>query len=123
MKKILCGVVFALMFVLTGCTKLTECTKLIGTETSTVQVKITDAHYEETQLTYYYSIGSGTMVPHFNPPVYKITVEYDGTEYIVSGQHTYEKYSDSIGKYANGTLETRKYDDGSVMYKIVGLEY
>lgn len=117
MKKILCGVVFALMFVLTGCTKL------IGTETSTVQVKITDAHYEEQHITYNYDVNREMMVMHLDPAVYSITVEYDGTEYILFGPHTYEKYSDSIGKYANGTLETRKYDDGSVMYKIVGLEY
>ena len=48
-----------------------------------------------------------------------ITIEYDGIEYNIFGSNTYNKYSDQIGEYVNGTLETKKYDDGTVRYDIV----
>ena len=37
------------------------------------------------------------------------------------GSNTYNKYSDKIGEYADGILETKKYDDGTVRYNIVDL--
>lgn len=83
---------------------------------------MTDEHYEKADTTYYYDTTRKTLVSHRNPPVYRITVEYDGTEYSVSGKDTYEKYSDCIGKYANGTLVTRKYDDGTIRLNITSLE-
>lgn len=61
-----------------------------------------------------------TMITH--PAVYRITVEYNGVEYDISGSDTYNKYSEKIGEYTNGTLQTKKYDDGTVRYNIVELE-
>lgn len=60
-----------------------------------------------------------TMITH--PAVYRITVEYNGVEYDISGSNTYNKYSDKIGEYVDGILETKKYDDGTVRYNIVDL--
>ena len=56
------------------------------------------------------------------PSVHRITVEYDGVEYDISGSDTYYKYSDKVGEYTNGILQIKKYDDGSVKYDIVELE-
>ena len=95
------------------------CAKCVSTETSTVQVKVTNAYHKASYTTMYYSPATKTMLPQTHAAVYKITVEYDGTEYDIRGRDTYYKYSDSI---VNGILETKKYDDGTVKYNIVDLE-
>lgn len=99
---------------------LVGCAKCISTETSTVQVKITDEYHRAMYITPVFNGKTTTMITH--PAVYRITVEYDGVEYDISGSDTYNKYSDKIGEYTNGTLQTKKYDDGSVRYDIIELE-
>lgn len=122
-KNKLCTFVFILMFALfTLMFVLTGCAKLISTETSTVQVKITGEHYEKPYTEYHYHSTFHRMEPCYHPSVYIITVEYNGEEYDISGKYTYERYSDSIGTYTKGTLRTRKYNDGSVRYEIIDLE-
>lgn len=118
MKKVLYSIamMFIFMFILTGCAKC------ISTETSTVQVKIIDEYHRTAYTTMYYSPATKTMMPQSHPAVYRITVEYNGVEYNISGSNTYNKYSDKIGEYVDGILETKKYDDGTVRYNIVDLE-
>lgn len=99
---------------------LAGCAKCISTETSTVQVKITDKYHQAMYITPVFNGKTTTMITH--PAIYRITVEYDGVEYDISGSDTYNKYSDKIGEYTNGTLQTKKYDDGSVRYDIIELE-
>lgn len=99
---------------------LVGCAKCISTETSTVQVKITDKYHRAMYITPVFNGKTTTMITH--PAVYRITVEYDGVEYDISGSDTYNKYSVKIGEYTNGTLQTKKYDDGSVRYDIIELE-
>lgn len=98
------------------------CAKCVSTETSTVQVKVTNAYHKASYTTMYYSPATKTMLPQTHAAIYKITVEYDGTEYDIRDRDTYYKYSDSIGESVNGILETKKYDDGTVKYNIVDLE-
>ena len=117
-KIYLCGL--TLMFMLA--VMLACCAKCVSTETSTVQVKVTNAYHKASYTTMYYSPATRTMLPQTHAAVYKITVEYDGTEYDIRGRDTYYKYSDSIGESVNGILETKKYDDGTVKYNIVDLE-
>lgn len=117
-KIYLCGL--TLMFMLA--VMLACCAKCVSTETSTVQVKVTNAYHKASYTTMYYSPATKTMLPQTHAAIYKITVEYDGTEYDIRGRDTYYKYSDSIGKSVNGTLETKKYGDGTVKYNIVDLE-
>ena len=114
-KKILysLALLLAFMFILTGCAKC------ISTETSTVQVKIIDEYHRAMYITPVYNGKTTTMITH--PAVYRITVEYNGVEYDISGSNTYNKYSDKIGEYVDGILETKKYDDGTVRYNIVDL--
>lgn len=117
-KIYLCGLTLMFMFaVMLAC-----CAKCVSTETSTVQVKVTNAYHKASYTTMYYSPATKTMLPQTHAAIYKITVEYDGTEYDIRGRDTYYKYSDSIGKSVNGILETKKYDDGTVKYNIVDLE-
>lgn len=52
----------------------------------------------------------------------KITVQYNGKEYCFNEKDIYQKYSDQIGEYVKGTLETKQYDDGTVSYDIISLE-
>ena len=118
MKKFLCSLTIMLMFAVV----LTGCAKCVSTETSTVQVKVTNAYYKASYTTMHYNTATKTMLPQAHAAVYKIIVEYDGTEYDIRGRDTYNKYSGSIGKFVNGTLETKKYDDGTVKYNIVDLE-
>ena len=116
-KKILysLALVLAFMFILTGCAKC------ISTETSTVQVKIIDEYHRAAYTTMHYSPATKTMLPQSHSAVYRITVEYNSVEYNISGSNTYNKYSDKIGEYVDGILETKKYDDGTVRYNIVDL--
>lgn len=110
MKKTL--TILLTMLILTF--SLVGCAKCISTETSTVQVKITDEYHRGVR----FSAATKTT----RPAVYRITVEYDGVEYDISGSDTYNKYSDKVGEYTSGTLQTKKYDDGSVKYDIIELE-
>lgn len=116
-KKIVYSLIIllAFMFILTGCAKC------INTEMSTVQVRITDEYYRAAYTTMYYNSATKTMIPQVHSAVYRITVEYDGVEYNFYDSDTYDKYSNQIGEYANATLETKKYDDGTVRYNIIDL--
>lgn len=116
MKKFLCS----LAILLTVAFGLTGCVKCISTETAIVQVKVTDEYYRASYVTPTFSGKSTIIITH--PAVYKITVEYDRIKYIISGRDTYNKYSNRVGEYINGTLQIKKYDDGTVRYDIVGLE-
>ena len=118
MKKVLYSIAMMFIFVFS----LVGCAKCISTETSTVQVKIIDEYHRAAYTTMYYSPATKTMMPQSHPAVYRITVEYNGVEYNISGSNTYNKYSDKIGEYVDGILETKKYDDGTVRYNIVDLE-
>lgn len=99
---------------------LTGCAEWINQETKTVQVKVTDSYHRNAYTTY--TRVSTTMIPLSHPAVYRITVEYDGTEYKISGCDTYQKYFDKIGQYVNGTLQINTYDNGNVTSDIIGLE-
>lgn len=116
-KKILYSLTLLLVFMLI----LTGCAKCISTETSTVQVKIIDEYHRAAYITMHYNSATKTMIPQSHPAVYRITVEYNGAEYYISGSNTYNKYSDKIEEYVEGILETKKYDDGTVKYNIVDL--
>lgn len=113
MRKVLTCVLIVLVL----CTLLTGCVQCVSTETSTAQVKIVDKKYRTGSATPVY--GGGAIR---RPAIYQITVEYNGEMYNISGQSTYRKYANQVGKMANATLETRKYDDGTVRYDIVSLE-
>lgn len=115
-KKKICILTTLLIFVFT----LTGCAKCISTETSTVQVKITNKYHRPCYVTPVFN--GKTMLPIVHPSVHRITVEYNGIEYNISGSETYNKYSDKVGEYVNGILETKKYDDGAVRYSIINLE-
>jgi lipoprotein len=115
-QKVLCmvSVLFILIFTLSGCAKC------ISTETTTVQVKITDEYHRSMYVIPVYNGKTTTLVTH--PAEYRITVEYDGIEYVISGRDVYDKYSDKVGEYTNGTLETKTYDNGIIDYDIIELE-
>lgn len=115
-QKVLCmvSVLFILIFTLSGCAKC------ISTETTTVQVKITDEYHRAMYVIPVYNGKTTTLVTH--PAEYRITVEYDGIEYVISGRDVYDKYSDKVGEYTNGTLETKTYDNGMIEYDIIGLD-
>lgn len=117
-NKTLCSLAILLIFVFA----LTGCAKCISVETSTVQVKVTDEYHRDAYTTMYYSPATHTMLPQSHSAVYRITVEHDGIEYDISGSDIYNKYSDKIGEYVNGILETRKYDDGTIRYNVIDLE-
>lgn len=118
MKKLYISLVTIVLFIF----MLTGCAECINTETSTVKVKVTDEYYKAAYTTMYYSPATKTMLPMSHPADYRIIIEYNGVEYNFYDSDTYEKYSDRIGEYVNGTLMTKTYNDGTVKYKIVSLE-
>lgn len=99
---------------------LAGCAKLINTEYENVEVNIVDEYHRGMYATPIRAGKVTTMVTH--PAVYRITVEYNGVEYTISGSDTYNKYKEKVGQTATGTLEIRTYDDGSVKYDITALE-
>lgn len=115
-KRIMIGVllVLCMMFTLTGCAKC------ISTEHENVEVNVVGEYYRGSYTTPMKVGKTTTMLNH--PAVYQITVEYDDVEYTISGSDTYEKYKDKVGQTTMGTLEIRKYDDGSIRHDIVSLE-
>lgn len=104
MKKSIYVLAILLMVTLVGC-------KRISTERLTVQVKIIDAHYRPAHIK-----------PNPSSSKYRITVEYDGDKYYFRDRETYNKYSSRVGEYVNGTLQIRKYDNGTVLYDMISLE-
>ena len=106
--------IVCLMFSLAGCAKL------INTEYENVEVNIVDEYHRGMYVTPIRAGKVTTMVTH--PAVYRITVEYNGVEYTISGSDTYNKYKEKVGKTTIGTLEIRTYDDGTVKYDIIALE-
>lgn len=115
-RRILCVIFLSLIiaFVLVGCAKC------ISTETSTVQVKITDEYYHCAHTTPVFNGKTTIIITH--PATYKITVEYDGGKYSIFDMRTYNKYHDRVGEYVSGTLEKKKYDNGTETYDITELE-
>lgn len=118
MKKFL----ITLLIMCTILFSLTGCAKCISTETSTVQVKVTDEYHRAAYTTMYYSPATHTILLNSHPAVYRITVEYDGVEYYFYDSDTYNKYSDKVGECVNGILQIDKYDNGNVKYDIIDLE-
>ena len=105
-----------LMFSLVGCTKL------VSTEYENVEVKIIDVYYKPSYTTITYNVALKMPMVQAHPAVYRITVEYNGVEYTISGSDTYNKYKEKVGQTTTGTLEIRTYDDGTVKYDITTLE-
>lgn len=112
-KVLLLATLFAILI-------LNGCAKTVSTQETHVQVKIVDESYEpENVLQMYTGNGWQTMI---EPAEHNIFVEYKGERYRINDKDAYEKYSDKIGEYTNGTLRTKKYDDGSEQYEIIGLD-
>ena len=99
---------------------LVGCAKCISTEYENVEVTIVDSYHRSMYMTPIRAGKVTTMVTY--PAVWRITVEYNGVEYTVSGSDTYNKYKDKIGQTTIGELEIKTYDNGTVEYDIVSLE-
>lgn len=113
---------FILLTVLFMALVLTGCAECISTETSTVNVKVIEQYHKDDDILYCYNVLlKRTMVLH-DTAINKITVEYDGVQYSFDDQATYNKYFDKVGKCVKGTLETRKYDDGTIKQRIISLD-
>lgn len=112
-KVLLLATLFAILI-------LSGCTKVVSTEENHVQVKNVDESYEPENILPMYNGKYWYMM--IEQAEYDIFVEYKGEQYRINDKDTYEKYADKIGEYANGTLRTKKYDDGSERYKIIGLD-
>lgn len=113
--------VFILLTILLACF-FARCTKLAeveSTEDSTVQVKIVDEYYRDSYMTSMYTGKSFMYMPH--PAVYRITVEYNGKQYYLTDEESYELYHDKIGETTDALLRTTKWDNGNVTYDIIGL--
>lgn len=114
-KRILVFSMFMIMIL-----SLVGCAKLVSTEYENVEVNIIDEYHKGMYITPVFNGKTTMMVTH--PAVYRITVEYNGVEYTISGSDTYNKYKEKVGQIAIGTLEIRTYDDGTVKYDITELE-
>lgn len=115
MKKIL-AIMLALMML---CPMLIGCAELIDTKYETVQVEIVDEYYRGSRTTV--TMVGKVPVARRIPARYEITVKYEGVEYTVSGQETYEQYKDMVGETVSATLEIRTYDDGTIKLDIISL--
>lgn len=113
---------FIILIVVFMALALTSCAKCISTETSTVNVKVIEQYHKDDDTNVYYNVAlKQTMVLH-DAAINRITVEYDGVQYSIDDQVTYDKYFDKVGEYVKGTLEIQKYDDGTIKRRIISLE-
>lgn len=112
--------IFLLLLLIVLVFNFAGCAKCINTEHEYVEVNIVDEYHRGMYVTPIRAGKVSTMVTH--PAVYRITVEYNGVKYTITGSNTYYKYKDMVGQTTTGTLEIRTYDDGTVKYNIVSLE-
>lgn len=96
------------------------CAKCISTETTEVEVKITDEYHRGSYMVPM-RVGKVTTF-RTSPAIYKITVEYNGNEYAITGRDIWNSYKDKLGEMVTGILETKIYDDESVKYNIISLK-
>ena len=122
MKKILCSIMILLLTIsITGCDEIVTLSN-VDIERTTVKVKVVNQYHQYPHGSYAYSPMTGKFEYVCIPGTYLITVEYQGEQYEFSGMSTYQKYKDKVGKYVNGILQTKKYEDGTTSQKIVDLE-
>lgn len=116
MRKI--GIVAASLLI--GLSTLTGCTKCINTTTKPVKVKIVNEYYDPVKIRV---VGYSGGIPIMKniPAEYEITVEYDGVDYSFNSESVYRKYHGRVGEMIQGTLVTRKYDDGTSKSRIVSI--
>lgn len=96
------------------------CAKLINTEYKNVDVTVVDKYYHSAWVQ---PVFIGKTVRHVaHPAEYKIIVEYENTEYRISGANVYDRYKDKVGQQAVGTCEVCTYDNGMVKYDIIDLQ-
>ena len=99
---------------------LISCAKCISTEYENVEVTVIDSYHRGI---WRQPVRSGKTTTYITyPEVWQITVEYNGVEYTVSGNDTYNKYKDKIGQIITGKLEIRTYDNGTIKHDIISLE-
>ena len=116
MKKKIIAILLCVVLVFS----LVGCAECISTEYENVEVTIVDKYHRGVWLQ---PIRAGKVTSFItHPAVWRITVEYNGAEYTVSGSETYNKYQDKIGQTTIGELEIKTYDDDTVKYDIVSLE-
>lgn len=116
MKKEIICFILCILFLLS----LIGCKKCVDTQYSSVTVKVVDEYHRAAYITPIFNGKTTTIITH--PAVYKITVEYNGKEYAISGSDTYNKYSNKIGESVTAILETKIYDDKTEKYNITKLE-
>ena len=93
--------------------------KLVNTEYKEVNVKVIDVGHIASYVTPL-MIGK-VMTMQVRPAVYRVTVEYNDSEYVINDSETYSKYKDKIGHTALGVLKNCTYSDGTVSSSIVQL--
>lgn len=116
-KRCIIVMLLVAIIFLPGCEPLLKQSRV---ETSTVPVKVVNAYHQNSYSQPVFIGKVFTAVHH--DAINEITVEYNEVKYVISGEATYEKYKNRIGDTVNGTLETKYYDDGCIINKIVDLE-
>lgn len=101
---------------------LTGCAKLVSTDYETVQVKITDVYYKPHHTTMVYNAALKMPMVQAHLAIYRVTAEYNGAYYNISGSDNYNKCKDKVNQTTTGTLMICTYDDGTVEYCITSLE-
>ena len=94
---------------------LSGCVKCIDTRYEDVEARIVDEYYQGAYSTPMRIGHIFTVISH--PATYHITVEYEGIQYTIEGQSTYEKCKDHIGELVNVVMKIRKYDNGDIRYE------
>lgn len=112
--------IFVLLLLVLLLFGLVGCAKLVSTEYKNVEVTIVDKHYTAMWMQPMLVGKVTTFITH--PAVWKIIVEYNGVEYTINDEDTYNKYENKIGQTAIGELKIETYDDGTIRYGIVSLE-
>lgn len=107
-KKVLLVSIFLFFTV----TFLTSCAKLVSEKYVDVEATITDTYYKPSYIIPMRTGKITTFVTH--PAVYRVTIEYEGIEYNISGSNFYNEHKHRVGESVKVVCHKRYYDDGTI---------
>ena len=110
MKKLIMMILICSIF-------FTGCSEIISEERLDIAVTVTDSHYSGAW-TSIIPVGDIYVTTYYDAEYY-IYLTYEGKEYSINDEDTYNKYKDKVGEDVKATLVVEKYDNTTTKSKII----
>lgn len=116
--KMICVLVICILLI-SLVPNFVESIGLQNTEYQEVEVTIVDEHYQAHRVIPVHAGKVTTMITH--PARCEIIVDYNGKEYVINDENTYNQYKERIGETTTGTLQVKTYQNGQQISDIISL--